>query len=430
MDNIEKQFEDAKSKLESIQVPEELETRLWNSLQSASVKRRKRSASLFLTAAAAIFLLAFITFQYNAFAFYGKKLLGFDVLSSGTLNELNEKGLGHMIEKKTALGNGTIFELNGVMADDNQLVMFYTLSNPDGMREDYSIYDTNPARITGLFTNSHSEYGTSQLNEAGTELKGILSFEPVSPFSKELTLHFSHLTENGQVKEEKLTFPYNPNKAMQSIVKQSINQTLKVDMGTITFDSIKATPTMTLMEGKLNVENFDRVDFALGGVELRANGKPVPLIGGGSKSSLMGKTFDIRFDALPEKLATLELVLNEFAGYQKLNEKIPLDSIENEVIKRKGKELIVKKLSITSQGAEITIATDDDVMLDGVSIASDDKKTPLKTTIRQTSTKQENGRLMKERTLIFKTETTPEVLLIEGFHFMKPYNDSIMIPVD
>ncbi|WP_191557463.1 DUF4179 domain-containing protein [Metabacillus idriensis] len=429
MDNIEKHFDDAKRKMESIQVPEELETRLRNSLQSAPVKRRKRSASLVLTAAAAIFLLGFITFQYNAFAFYGKKLLGFDELCSGTLNELNEKGLGQMIEKKTTLGNGTIFELNGVMADGNQFVMFYTLSNPAGMNDD-SIYEMNPARITGLFTNSHSEYGTSQLNETGTELKGILSFEPVSPFSKELTLHFSHLTEIGQLKEEKLTFPFNPNKAMQSIVKQPIKQTLNVDKGKITFSSIKATPTMTVIEGKLNVDNFDRVDFALGGIELRANGKPVPLTGGGSKSSLIGKTFDISYDALPEKLETLELVLKEFAGYQQLNEKITLASNENEIIKLSGKELMIKKVSMTSQGAEITIATDDDVMLDGVSIASDDIETPIKTTIKQTSTKQENGRVMKERTLIFETETTPEVLLIEGFHYMKLYNDSIMIPVD
>ena len=45
--------------------------------------------------------------QYNAFAFYGKKLLGFDEVINSTLKELNEQGMGQIVEKKTKLEDGT-----------------------------------------------------------------------------------------------------------------------------------------------------------------------------------------------------------------------------------------------------------------------------------------------------------------------------------
>lgn len=37
---------------------------------------------------------------------------------------------------------------------------------------------------------------------------------------------------------------------------------------------------------------------------------------------------------------------------------------------------------------------------------------------------------MKERTLLFDTQTKPENILIEGIHYMKEYNKVIEIPVD
>ncbi|MNN38999.1 hypothetical protein D3C81_1530210 [compost metagenome] len=90
----------------------------------------------------------------------------------------------------------------------------------------------------------------------------------------------------------------------------------------------------------------------------------------------------------------------------------------------------MKKVSTTSQGVEITIATEEDVMLDGVSIESNNEKTSLQTTINQIDTKQPDGTILKERTLLFDGEAEPEFLLIEGMHYMKQYNEVISIPVD
>lgn len=415
-------FDEAKKQIEEIQAPGELEPRLRRALESVPVRKKKRPAFL-LTAAAAIFLLGIVTFQYDALAYYGKKLLGFDEVSSGTLNELNEKGYGQIIEKDAVLSDGTKLTINGAMADENQFVLYYTMSNDNGLRSDA---DLSPARISGLFTNSQAENGTSQLNNDATELKGILSFEPVSPFSNDLTLHFSEQMKNGSIKESALTFPYHPNKALQTSLKKPIRKTLRVDKGSITFSSIKASPTMTIIDGKLDVENFDRADFALGGIELKADGKNVPLTGGGSSTSLFGTSFDIRYDALPETVETLTLVMKTFTGYEPLNRKIPLSEADELQTLAGEKELSLINLAKTSRGTELTVATDEDIMLEGVSLTDHQgRSVPLETTVNM----YKNGKGMKERTLIFNTTAKPESLFIEGMHYLKTYDERIEIDV-
>ncbi|MNJ47988.1 hypothetical protein D3C77_431670 [compost metagenome] len=90
----------------------------------------------------------------------------------------------------------------------------------------------------------------------------------------------------------------------------------------------------------------------------------------------------------------------------------------------------MKKAAVTSQGVEITIATDDDVLLDGVSIEAQDEVTSLRTTVNQLDSKLEDGTIMKERTLLFDTSVMPEYLHIKGMHYMKEYNQVIEIPVN
>lgn len=423
MNNVEKRLAEEKKRLDTISAPEELEMRLRNALNTAArPSKMKRIAPIWKVAAIALFFMISVSYHYNAFAFYGKKLLGFEEVLTGTLKELNDEGMGQIVEQKTVLEDGTEFTVNGIIADANQFVMYYTLTNPDGVDDKTSELLSFP-KITGFLTNSNGISGMSQMNESQTEIKGTMSFEPVSPFSKELTIHVGPGVE-------KIIFPYNPNEAMQNEIKQSIKKTIKVDKGEITIKSIKATPTMTVIEGTLSVENFDRIALSFGGIQLIANGTPIELTGsGGTRSSLQGRKFDIRYDALPKQLESLQLVVNEFIGYQELDEKISLSSLENEKILLDGKELWINKVLTTAQGVEITIATDNDVMLDGVSIESKGESTSLKTTSNQISKKQ-NGREMKERTLLFETTIEPEFLLIEGFHYMKPYNKVIEIPIN
>ncbi|NEU30645.1 DUF4179 domain-containing protein [bacterium LRH843] len=429
MKTIEKRLAEEKKRMDLLTAPEELELRLRNAL-AETPKKIKRKRPIWKLAAVALFCLIVISYQYNAFAFYGKKLLGFDEVIDGTLKELNDEGMGQVVDKKITFADGTDFIIDGIMTDANQLIMYYTLFNPNGVDEQTNELFLFP-KITGFLTKSNVESGTSLMNDSGTEIKGMMTFEPVSPFSKTLTLHIrEHYQNGGQLIEEQLTFPYNPNEAMQTQIKKSINKTVKVDKGTIYFNSIKATPTMTVIDGSLRVENFDRVNLALDRIELLANGIPVQMIGSGSKSSLKGRKFDIRYEALPVQLDSLELVMKEFVGYQTLNEMISLAADGNESILLDGKELQVKDILVTSQGLELTIATDEDVMLDGVSVKRGNEITSLKTTVNQLYTEQEDGEMKKVRTLLFDIRHEPEYLIIEGMHYMKEYNHVIKIPID
>ena len=377
-------------------------------------------------AAVALVLIVAAGYQYNALAYYGKKLLGFDEIINSTLQDLNNKGLGQTIEKKATLIDGTVLTIDGIMTDSNQMIMYYTLSNPKGLDEE-TIDRFQPLKITGFLTRSNFESSIYMSNNENTEIKGTLYFEPVSPFSKKLTFHYWESVESGTMKDESITFSYDPNKAMQTELKQKIYKNVRVDKGTISFKSITASPTLTVIDGKLNVGNFDRVPSALDGIELVANGVPVDTIGSGHRSAINGMKFYLRFDALPKKLDSLELVVKEFAGYKKLEEKIKLTSQKNFTVG--GKDLIIQNVALTSEGTEITIATDEDIMLDGVSIETKSGEIPLLTTVNQVDSENEDGRTMKERTLLFDTKDKPELLLIEGMHYLKDYNKKIKLPV-
>ncbi|WP_410771286.1 DUF4179 domain-containing protein [Fontibacillus sp. BL9] len=430
MNNIEERLTEEKKNIDSITAPEGLETRLRKALDAAPLRTKKKVPAIWKAAAAVLLFIVILGSNYPAFAYYGKQLFGFDGLINGTLQELNDQGKGQSVEKKMTLEDGTVLTINGLMADANQFILFYTLTNPLGISETATTGIFSPTKITGFLTDSFLESGVSLMNDEHTEVKGTFSFEPVSPFAKKLTLRFRQQLPFRPVKDSELTFAYDPNKAMQTEVKQRIRKTLEVDRGKITFQSITATPTMTIIKGTLNIDNFDRIRSALDGVELIANGKPVAQLGSGRQSSYAGMKFDIRYDALPPDLESLELVIKEFVGYRKLDRNIPLPSPADQPVLLEDKELWIKKVSATSQGIEITIATEQDVMLDGVSIEADGESIPLNTTLNQHDTKLTDGTILKERTLLFDSSVQPDQLIIQGMHYMKPYNMNIKIPVD
>lgn len=428
MNDLEKRLAEEKRKLSTLKAPDELEAKLKNALDQTP-NRKRRVPPLWNVAAAAILLMILVGYNYNAFAFYGKKMLGFDEVINGTLQHLNEEGMGQIIEKQMTLADGTELTIDGIMSDANQMIVYYTLANDNGI-EDVVRDSFQPRKITGFLTNSHVSSGVASMNEEGTLAKGTFMFDPASAFSKKLTLHFWERLENGQLKETSLTFPYNPNKAMQTQVKQSIKKTLTVDKGKITFDAITATPTLTVIKGTMNVANHDRVSTPLHGIELIANGEPVEILGSGTKSGVRGYKFDIRYDALPKDLESLQLVMKKFVGYQTLNEKLSINKSAEQSFKIGDKQLDVKNISTSSQTVEITISTDEDVMLDGVSIETGSEITPLKTTVNQDFVKEEDGRILKVRTIVFETTDFPDYLIIEGMHYTKEYNQIIDIPVN
>lgn len=423
MNDIEKELLAQKKQLDSIQAPDELEGRLRQALDSAPGK--KKSMPKWVITVAALLFLSLVTYNYNGLAYYGKKIIGFEDLMGGTLADLNEDGMGQAIGKQVVLGDGSELTVDGIMTDANQLILYYTISNIKEYEEDIAL-----ANIKGFLTNSHMSAGTSLLNEERSELKGKLFFDPVSPFAKELTLEFAKMTESGTSKSGSISFPYDPNKAMQTEIRQNINKTVKVDQGKITFKTITATPTVTLIKGTARVENLDRVQLPFDRIELLANGQSVEVVGSGTTSALGSTKFELRFDALPKKLDSLELVVKEFVGYTIVNEQIPLPSTTGQPFGMNGYDMWVKDVVQTDAGVEITIATDEEVLLDGVSVEGQGGIVPLETTLRQEYETIEGGKEVKVRTLLFEMDALPDNLRIKGIHHMKPVDEVIEITVN
>ncbi|WP_284638290.1 hypothetical protein [Paenibacillus silviterrae] len=269
------------------------------------------------------------------------------------------------------------------------------------------------------------------MNEEQTELVGTMSFESVSPFAKKLTLHYSEQTEDHRVIEGSLTFPYHPADAIQTQIRQSIKKEIAVDQGTITFGSIIATPLSTVIKGTWNVNDLDRIRLPFDGIELIANGKPVLMEGSGFEHSMKGRRFELRYDALPKELESLQLIVREFPGYEKLAEKVSLKPVSSkEPISLAGRELWIGGFKTNEKGAEITLATDIDVLLDGVSLETTEGSSELRTTVDQKEKKREDGRILKERTLLFDSTGQPEFLRIQGIHYRKTYDKVVEIPLD
>ncbi|MDV6379128.1 DUF4179 domain-containing protein [Sporosarcina sp. GW1-11] len=416
MTEIERKLVQEKKRLEEVKAPKELNERLQRALEKTP-KRRKSYMPQWIAIAAALLLLSFVSYQYNAFAYYGKKMLGFDEIMPYTLAKLHEEGNGQTLDQKYVFPNGTELHLDGILTDENQGILYYTLSNPEGVEDDLSFME-----LKGLFTHSSARSGTTTMNEQKTVLKGIRTFDPVSTFAKKLTLGFQHL--DGW---EEITFPYNPRAAMQTVLKQSIKKEVPVDTGTIRFNSIIATPSQTTIKGKFNVANYDRIPLGFSGVKLLADGVEIDQVSGGTSSALNGTTFTIDYDALPKDVTSLKLVVDTFVGYKQIDQTITLDQ-EQTIAYMDGEELIVNHAKITKDGIQLTIATAENILLDGVSVQVDGQVIPLQTTLRQDYITI-RGKEYKERVILFDGRKLPEALVINGLHYEKNYDEVINIPI-
>ncbi|MCM3749764.1 DUF4179 domain-containing protein [Paenibacillus pasadenensis] len=442
MDKTELHLAEEKKLLESVEAPEELETRLRNALNRVAPARHRRIGAFWKIAAVVLIVFAVSGNQYNAFSYYGKLLLGFDGVVNDSLKELNEAGLGQTVDVSKTYEDGTTLTINGLMSDANQLIVYYTLSNPAGLKKDeLGVYDkVDPIRISGFWTDSDSNGGTlntSEMNEIKTEYKGYQRFNRVSPFAKKLTMHFWIKLEDGTRKSDMITFPYDPNKALKSHIEHSFNQEITTDIGTLSLDSIIATPTMTEINGIFSAnedtDHFMMVDGALEGVELIANGTLVNA--GMAEAKILQKDNKIEikmhYGELPQPLHSLEIKINELPSYKLIDRKLPFSSSKDQLFNIEGKEIRVKDVSRSSTGVRLTLAYDSfDIITKGMSLGTKSGLVPMKTSEAGNHVKQLDGKEYSERTLIFETKENPEYLYIEKIYYKKPYDITINVPLE
>jgi hypothetical protein len=184
MNEFESIFEQEKIDLKGVEIPEELEERLRKALdQKAVVKKKKYNIGKI---AAACLVLLLIGYNFDSLAFYSKKIIGYNDVMNGTLKQLNELGKGQIIDEKYVFKNGVTILVDGIMLDESQLLVFYTIESPAGESDEMMPM----FGLKGLLRQYSPESGQGIRNSTNTELKGVQSFEAPHFFEKTLELSF------------------------------------------------------------------------------------------------------------------------------------------------------------------------------------------------------------------------------------------------
>ncbi|UHA73379.1 DUF4179 domain-containing protein [Paenibacillus sp. 481] len=432
MNTIEEKLQEYKQTWDAIHAPSELEDRLRNALQRVPAKKRNRNkVKAWVTSAAAALILIVGAYEYPALAYYGSKLFNNDELSSHGFSEVAEQGYGQKINKSTTLKDGTVFTINGVIADDNAFLMYYTIDRPAGTQLPEHIYNHYGFdSLQGFWTDSKSRGGSGGDGNSKSQFVGVHEFEPVSPFSRTLTVTFFEWLENGEKVSYPLSFKFEANKAMKSIVKQDLSASIAIDQGVIHYDSITASPTSTFVKGHYELEQEGR-SIRSGKTKLYVNGTEVESRG----MSVSGTQFELEFAVFPtDKIESIELKLVNFGAYHKVKEPISLASPSDRSIKVGDEKLWIRSVTQTTSGYDIVIARDQFLCFVcfehySLSIQADGNVVPVSSISKARPWDLKNGNVLWENTYSFKTTVKPEFLLMDGFQYIKTYNKKVAIPV-
>ncbi|HBQ26988.1 MAG TPA: hypothetical protein DD791_11390 [Syntrophomonas sp.] len=105
----------------------------------------------------------------------------------GALKQLNQLGKGQSINKSYTYKNGIILSLDGIMLDDNQLLVYYTINNPEGKLDIGEI--GSMLYIKGMVNDYMMNSSQGLIDNSESQIRYIASFE--SPYFFEKGLSFN-----------------------------------------------------------------------------------------------------------------------------------------------------------------------------------------------------------------------------------------------
>ncbi|KJS87379.1 MAG: hypothetical protein JM58_04430 [Peptococcaceae bacterium BICA1-8] len=223
-------------------------------------------------------------------------------------------------------------------------------------------------------------------------------------------------------------------------IKQAINKTVNFDETKVIFNSLTASPTMTLVEGILKLPEETRENMKTSrnhrlnlDYDLLANGTEVPKMGGGLSSSTLGLSFEGRFEPLPEDIKDIKIRINKLPFAKNTEKLVNIDlAVENLKINVEGNDIILKKLDTKNDATYLTIVTGEDILLEKVYLLVDGKKISLEKTIPSELEKHTDKGIgiTYERTLEFLAKGEQYQVLIERISYTKEYNEVIDIPIN
>lgn len=432
MTEIENMLRKKKLEIDELEIPEDLEERLVGALKSSPSKSMRKWA---IRVAALLIAFLLVGYNFDTLAFYAKKLVGYDGVMSNTLKQLNELGKGQIIGESHTFKNGVKVTLDGVMMDDNQLLIFYTIKAPNG---DLNKIDTITTQMKGALGRYYEKSGQGEINEEKNEIKWISSFDAPYFFEKKIKWCIDMVVEKEREIIE-IDFTLDRNKAMGHSLKKELNKQVEIDGTKIRFQSITASPTTTIINGKIQ-NILELVKDHISGERIRpdaldakliANGKEVAEQGSGMSTDRKGITFQKKYDALPADLEKLEIQIVRFVADCDVNEefKIVKDG-DKQSIKVLDQTIEINKVWESKGETYVTITTEENVLLSKVYLLLDGKKVELEETVTDKHEKMEDGTINHTRTLRFNSAGKDLKLDIIRIKYAKNCNQIIEIPID
>lgn len=431
MNKLEEQLTQNQTVIDHLTVPDNLENRLREALQSEPFAI-KRAGKLFIAAACILFII--LLSQADTLAYYGQRLLGYDQVMDMTLQNLNQLGKGQKVGESFQFPNGPKIVLDGVMLDDNQLIAFYTIT---GSR--YEVEKVNVTEIYGKITRYHLRNSTGNFNPEESEIKVQASFEPPRFFEKNIKLMFTWNETSTTVQTGSIPFTLDRKQAMGHTLKKGMNQKVAFAGRKIRFESLLASPTATVIKGTIQ-EPWEFARDQLKGervrpqsmeVQLLANQQPVAQKSSEIGTGVDGITFAYEFDALPYRLKTLALQFKSITADFDIQRKFAVNKEDQDrSITIKGKPIIINKLEEKEGDTYLTISSEEQLVLTQVCLVMDGTEQRLEETLAGSRQKTADGLIIHTRTLHFKGTGETLQLFVKRMTCQVDCNKKFNIPLE
>jgi hypothetical protein len=399
MKNLKEELRIKKAEIDDIEVPDELEDRLRNAIGRAEKGKNTRNKGRFTRyramIAAALVIVFLGAYNYDALAYYGKKIMGYDRIVEGSIKELNDMGRGQEINKTYTFKDGSQVTLSGIMLDENQLVVLYRVKADS----EEKVVDFLDCEIRGAVKKYMHHSGYGQLSDDRKEAVYLQKFDAPDFYEKTLTFSTTlsdkgvHTGETGTI-----TFSLDRNKAMMRVVKQDINQTVDMDGLKVTLKSITATQMSTVLEGHIDTSKSDsKFNFTNSGLGsgsiLNIGLKETYIKDGKTETGVISSTsqsisdkgagidFKYEYDGLYSDIQGLFIDIQNVENMTSVDREIPVSSGSRdiEVTKITG-ELVIKEVRVENGKTVVVFNSPKDVefdtalMIGGIQVNTIDKK--------------------------------------------------------
>ncbi|PAB61032.1 hypothetical protein [Anaeromicrobium sediminis] len=235
-----------------------------------------------------------------------------------------------------------------------------------------------------------------------------------------------------------IEFKLDRNKAMAATLKNDINKSISVDSHKINFDSIEASPTVTIVKGSID-SIFDLAKEQISGemfrvdeldLSLIVNGTSYECTGADMSTNMDGMKFEYSFPPLPDTLKSLNFELKSFKANEKVEKNINLrKGVTDTIVNLINKKIVINRVYEKDHETLVTFTSTDDILLSPVTLIVDGKDVSLKNTTTNTREKLSDGTISHTRTMHFPAKGNNLKLYISKIYYTKNYDKKINIPL-